>query len=139
VTEALSIAVHAGEFDRVHYALVMASAAAASDRPATLFFTGRAVHAVTRSNDQPGWHALAAPPDGAPARDQALRARRIAGFEELLSACVELKVHMMVCEMALRAEGLDAGAAMLRHDLALEVAGVVSFLNRGARGALLFV
>jgi peroxiredoxin family protein len=139
VTEALSIAVHSGAFERVHYALVMASAAAASDRKATLFFTGQAVHAVTQAGGRPGWHALAAPPDGAAARDAALRDRRVAGFEELLAACAELKVRMIVCEMALRAAGLDAATGILRHDLPLEVAGVVTFLNQGAGGALLFV
>ena len=35
----LSIVVYSGKFDEVHYALVMASAAAAVGRPVTLFFT----------------------------------------------------------------------------------------------------
>ncbi len=138
MTEALSIAVHAGDFDRVHYALVMASAAAASDRRVTLFFTGQAVRAVTRhGDDQPGWHALTAAPDNAHARDAALRARRVGGFDELLAACGELGVRMIVCEMALRAADIDA--SRLRSDLKLEIAGVVTFLNQGAGGALMFV
>ena len=37
--EKLSIVVFSGDFDKIHYALVMASAAAAIDIPATLFFT----------------------------------------------------------------------------------------------------
>ncbi|MEJ0071713.1 MAG: DsrE family protein [Pseudomonadota bacterium] len=116
----------------------MASAAAASDRRVTLFFTGRAVHAVTRrADDAPGWHALDAAPDQAATRDATWRARRVAGFDELLAACGELGVRMIVCEMALRAAALDAGS--LRPDLKLEVAGVVTFLNQGAGGALLFV
>ena len=140
MSEALSIAVHAGEFDRVHYALVMASAAAASDRRTTLFFTGHAVWTVTRrSNNDPGWHQLHAAPDGAAARDATLRARRVAGFEELLAACGELGVRLIVCEMALRAAGLDSSTGILRRDLKLEVAGVVTFLNQGTGGALMFV
>jgi len=139
VSEALSIAVHAGEFDRVHYALVMASAAAASDRRVTLFFTGHAIAAVAAGGTglTVGWHALEARPQDAVTRDATLRARGVAGFEELLAACRELGVRLIVCEMALRAAGLEAQA--LRPDLALERAGVVTFLNQGAGGALMFV
>lgn len=143
MTEALSIAVHAGEFDRVHYALVMASAAAASDRRVTLFFTGRAIAAVAAGGPSPtggltiGWHALEARPEDAVTRDATLRARGVAGFEELLTACRELGVRLIVCEMALRAAGLETRA--LRADLTLERAGVVTFLNQGAGGALMFV
>jgi peroxiredoxin family protein len=143
VSEALSIAVHAGEFDRVHYALVMASAAAASDRRVTLFFTGHAVAAVAAGGQDStggltiGWHALEARPEDAVTRDAALRARGVAGFEELLAACRELGVRLIVCEMALRAAGFETQA--LRTDLALERAGVVTFLNQGTGGALMFV
>ncbi len=143
LSEPLSIAVHAGDFDRVHYALVMASAAAASDRRVTLFFTGHAIAAVAAGSQGPaegltvGWHALEARPEDAVTRDATLRARGVAGFEELLTACRELGVHFIVCEMALRAAGLEAQA--LRTDLALERAGVVTFLNQGAGGALMFV
>jgi peroxiredoxin family protein len=138
MTESLSIAVHAGAFDRVHYALVMASAAAASDRRVTLFFTGQAIAAVAGTTGTAfGWYALEAAPDGARSRDATLRARGVAGFEELLSACRDLKVRMIVCEMALRAAGVEPQA--LRTDLTLERAGVVTFLNQGAGGALMFV
>lgn len=134
----LAIAVHAGAFDRVHYALVMASAAAASDRRATLFFTGAAVAALTRgTGGAPGWHALDAPPEGAAARDAAWRNKRVAGFEELLAACRELGVRLIVCEMALRVAGLEASA--LRDDLAPEIAGVVTFLHAADGGATVFV
>ena len=138
MTSAISIAVHAGAFDRVHYALVMASAAAASDRRAVLFFTGAAVAALTRRADgTPGWHALEAAPEGAAARDAAWRARKIAGFEELLGACRELGVRLIACEMALRVAGLETTA--LRSDLNPEVAGVVTFLQAAAGGATVFV
>ena len=139
MSESLSIAVHAGEFDRVHYALVMASAAAATDRRVTLFFTGHAVAAVVGAGKglTAGWHALEARPEDAVTRDAALRTRGVAGFEELLTACHELGVRLIACEMALRAAGIDAAA--LRGDLKLEVAGVVTFLNAAAGGAIVFV
>jgi peroxiredoxin family protein len=130
----ISIAVHSGDFERVHYALVMASAAAASDRAATLFFTGRAVAAVTGAT---GWHTLAAPPDGAAAHDGRLRAKGVAGFDELMSACGELGVRFIVCEMALRAAAVASDA--LRRDVKLEIAGVVTFLNQAGTGAVIFV
>ncbi len=152
--EGLAIAVHATAFDRVHYALVMASAAAASDRRATLFFTGGAVAALTRGADgRPGWHALEAAPEGAAARDAAWRAKKVAGFEELLGACRELGVRLIACEMALRVLDLAPAALgdlappsrsddlrpSLRGDLKPEVAGVVTFLQAAAGGATVFI
>jgi peroxiredoxin family protein len=66
-----------------------------------------------------------------------LRARGVGGFEELLAACVELGAHVIVCEMALRAEAIDP--ARLRADLRHEIAGVVTFLNQAAGGAIVFI
>ena len=138
MSEALAIAVHATAFDRVHYALVMASAAAASDRRATLFFTGGAVAALTRGADgRPGWHTLEAAPEGAAARDAAWRAKKVAGFEELLGACRELGVRLIACEMALRVADLEPAA--LRLELEPEIAGVVTFLQAAAGGTTVFV
>ncbi len=56
----LSIVVHGGYFDKIHYALVMAAAAAAIGRPVTLFFTMGACHALKTadSNGNPAWRAL---------------------------------------------------------------------------------
>src|SRR5512144_454936 len=44
--EKLSLLVLSGTFERVHYSLVLASAAAAIGKPATLFFTDRALRAL---------------------------------------------------------------------------------------------
>ncbi|MBV8167856.1 MAG: DsrE/DsrF/DrsH-like family protein [Alphaproteobacteria bacterium] len=116
----------------------MASAAAASDRRAVLFFTGGAVVALTLGADgKPGWHALEAAPEGAAARDAAWRAKKVAGFEELLGACRELGVRLIACEMALRVAGLAPAA--LRPELEAEVAGVVTFLQAAGGGATVFV
>ena len=65
-TSALSIVLFAGGFDRVHYALVMASAAAATNRKVTLFFTGRALRALVHESEPGvmGWHDLDPADDG---------------------------------------------------------------------------
>ncbi|MDR6292496.1 peroxiredoxin family protein [Inquilinus ginsengisoli] len=126
---ALSIVVFDGRFDRVHYALVLASAAVATNRPATLFFTGQALRALLPE----GWRRL----DGdAEAREADFAARRVATFAELLDACRALGVRFIACEMGLRALGLAAA------DLAVpaQIAGVVTLLAETPRdGQLLFV
>ncbi|MCG5242258.1 DsrE family protein [Azospirillum doebereinerae] len=134
----LAIVLFAGGFDRVHYALVMASAAAATNRPVTLFFTGRALRALLQPEEPGtlGWHALDPADDGsAPAeRDRFFAANGVATFEELLEACVLMGVTVMACEMGLRALGLPAGVA-LRADVPVTGGGVVTFLNEAPKGA----
>lgn len=139
----LSLILFSGGYDRVHYALVLASAAAAINRPATLFFTGRAVRALLAESDSatPGWHALDSAEDGTSAadRDTCLQTRGVAGFEELLMACRDLGVAFMVCEMAVRALGLPT-APVWRSDLPVQVAGAVTFLYEiPAGGSPLFL
>jgi peroxiredoxin family protein len=134
----LSLLVLSGGFERVHYALVLASAAAAIGMPTTLFFTDRALYALAAGgSDDPGWRTLAGEggrPGGA--IDDERRALGVAGFEELLGACADLGVRFIVCEMGLRAIGLKAEA--LRRDLPIEVAGVVTFLTDASpTGAML--
>ena len=128
----LSLLVFDGHFARVHYALVLASAAAAVNRPVTIFFAGAAVPALTPQ----GWRWLA----GDPANEAAeMKARGIAGFDELLEACAAMDVRFMACELALRRLGLE------RRDLdpALDVtvAGAVSFLGQSppGTGSMLFI
>lgn len=125
----LALIVLSGAFERVHYALVLASAAAAIGRPVILFFTLEATRALVRpaSGDAPaGWAQLAAADGSGGEADAAYRRRGVAGFEELLAACVDLGVRVIVCEMGLRA--LDLSAADLRDDVPCEVAGVVTLL-----------
>jgi len=132
----LSVIVFSGDFDRVHYALAMAAAAAAVDTPATLFFTMGALRALRRADagGTPGWAAL----PGAAARDAELVARGVAGFETLYAACAALGVRFMVCEMGLAAEGLRR--ADLRDDAPIEEGGLVTFLaDASASGAVVFV
>ena len=115
----LSIIVFDGAFARVHYALVLASAAAASNRGVTLFFTGRALAALTSG----GWRRL----DGDPAAEDA-RARSCgtATFDDLMAACRDLGVRFLACEMGLRVQGLQPEALT---EAPVEITGVVTFLN----------
>ena len=133
----LSVVVYDGNFDKVHYALVMASAAAAIGRPVTLFFTMQACRALTKDR---GWTAMPlSDGDGTGAkRDAAYAEKKVATFEELLSACVAMEVRFLVCEMGLRAIGLERGD--LRDDVPIEEGGVVTYLGDASKdGAMLFI
>lgn len=135
--EKLSIVVFSGAFDRVHYALVMAAAAVASNTPVTLFFTMWAGRALEKDR---GWARMPVSEgdQGAAAMDAQFKARNVATFEELLEACVALGVRFMVCEMGLKALGMDPDD--LRPDVPVEKGGVVTFLADASRdGAMLFI
>ncbi|KZB71572.1 MULTISPECIES: DsrE/DsrF/DrsH-like family protein [Thalassospira] len=133
----LSLVVFSGTYEKVHYALVMASAALASGRDVTLFFTMDASRALFAPS---GWRHLRTEVDGATATsiDLSYSTRGIGSFEELLSACVSLNAKFMVCEMGLRALGLENEAK--RDDLSIETGGVVTFLNDAKQnGEMLFI
>ncbi|MSO92023.1 MAG: hypothetical protein EXQ86_01320 [Rhodospirillales bacterium] len=142
----LSIIVFSGAFDRVHYALLTASAAIAIGIPVTLFFTMGACRALERPGEdgRPAWASMplsegmnARYGDGA-ALDAAFKSRAVATFEELLSACVALGVRFMICETGLKALGI--GREGLRTDVPLQEGGVVTFLNDASRdGTVVFV
>ena len=138
--ERLCIVLLSGSFERVHYALCMASAAAALERPVTLFVTLGGLRALLAANERgrPGWMELPGTDEsGAPAGadgaalDARNRARGVAGFEELLQSCAALEVEFMVCEMGLRTLGLARDA--LRSDLRLEPGGLATLLARGGQ------
>jgi len=132
----LSIVVFSGDFDKVHYALVMASAAVASNTPVTLFFTMWAGRALER--DQ-GWRRMkCSDGNSAESMDAGFKAQNVADFETLLEACVALDVSFMVCEMGLKALGMDPDG--LRSDVPVAKGGVVTFLADASKdGAMLFV
>lgn len=137
----LSLVVFSGDYDRLHYALAMASAAIAVNKPVTLFFTMEGLRGLARAgaDGAPGWHALRCA-DGTPAaeRDADYAKRGVATFEEMLTACVQLGVDFMVCEMGLRAAGLVRGD--LREDVPLGEGGIVSFLaDASADGAMILI
>jgi peroxiredoxin family protein len=112
-SEPLGVLLISGSHERAHYALVLATAAAAIGRPAILFATNAGCHALA------DWHAL----DGA-GRDGDIRALGVAGFAELRDAAAELGVRLIACEAGLRIAGLDPSALAP----GIEVAGVVTFL-----------
>ncbi|MCP5364242.1 MAG: DsrE family protein [Hyphomicrobiales bacterium] len=130
-SDSLSLIVHSGGYDRVHYALVLAAAAAAVGRPVIVFFAGDAIRALMgpASDGRPGWSRLAG---DAESRDSQLSDRGVATFEALLSACGEMNVRFMVCEMALRAAAVPENH--LRTDVTFEVAGAVTFLTEAPPG-----
>ncbi len=141
----LSVVVFSGEFGKVHYALVLASGAAAIDMPVTLFFTMEACRLLGKptADGTPVWRVLPANQnqDGAAdagAMDDGFAQKNIATFEDLLTACASLGVRFIVCEMGLKAIGMSHDE--LRKDLNLEIAGVVTFFNDASRdGSVIFV
>ena len=138
----LSLVVYSGEFDKVHYALAMAAAAAAIGMPATLFFTMGACRALLPPgpSGEPAWRDMPVSegPGTGGGRDDAYGKCGVGGFEELMGSCAELGVRFIVCEMGLRA--MDMGRQGLRSDIPIEAAGIVTFLNDAtADGAVVFV
>lgn len=135
----LAIIIHSGGFDRVHYALALAAAAAATGRPTTMLFAGRSLTALLAGEDTPRWHALDPSEDGtAPAeRDARLSARGVGGIEELLAAAIAVGVRFLVCEMALHSR--DETDRALRADIPAHVAGLVTLLAASGTTTPLFV
>ncbi|MBR9973031.1 DsrE/DsrF/DrsH-like family protein [Magnetospirillum sulfuroxidans] len=132
----VSIVVFSGDFDKIHYALVMAAAAVASNTPVTLFFTMWAGRALER--DQ-AWKRLKCS-DGSSAHDMdsCFKDKNVADFETLLAACVALDVTFMVCEMGVKALGMDPDD--FRPDVPLAKGGIVTFLADASKdGAMIFV
>jgi peroxiredoxin family protein len=138
----LSVIVYSGAYDRIHYALVLAAAAAAIGRQVTLFFTMGACKALMRAgaDGKPAWRKLPLSEGKGKGgkRDDGYGKSGVATFEELLASCVQFGVTFMVCEMGLRALGLEGKP--LRDDVPITQGGIVSFLNDASKdGAVLFV
>ena len=131
----LSLIVFSQRFDKVHYALVLASATAAMSTPVTLFFTMHATKALVGT----GWRKMPAEgfADGGE-MDDAFRERGVGDFETLINACSELGVKFMVCEMGLKA--LEIKREDLRDDIDMETGGVVTFMNDASnQGSIIFI
>lgn len=138
----LSVVIYDGHFDKVHYALAMASSAAALDMPVTLFFTMNACRGlmVEPTQGQPAWRAM--PLSDASGTggemDDRFKVQKIAPFEDLLAACVELGVTFMVCEMGLKAR--DLLVEDLRKDVPIVPGGLVTFLSGATKnGSVVFI
>lgn len=138
----MSIVIYDHHFDKVHYALVMAAAAAAIGKPVTLFFTMGASQALLAEgpNDLPAWAKMPLSDEEGTGfeRDQSYKYKGIAQFEELLQGCATLGTKFMVCEMGLQAQGIKNNP--LRTDLSIETSGVVTFLNdASSNGIIVFI
>ena len=118
----ISVILRTGDYESAHYALALAAAALAVNKPAVLFFT------------MAGIRALQSPPPPLDDwdRDARNRARGVGDFETLLQACVELGARFIVCEMGLRS--LDIDRASLRADVPFAVAGIVTLLEETKPG-----
>ncbi len=126
----LSFVVFSGDYARVHYALVMARAAAAIDKAVTLLFTMDGARTLLKK-DAPG------APDWS-GEEAANAAKGIATIEEMLAACVELGVVFMACDMGLTACDIDR--AYLRADIEVGHGGAAAFIRDASRhGTILFV
>jgi predicted peroxiredoxin len=122
MAEPLGLLLLSGGHERAHYALVLATAAAAIGRGVTLFASNAGCRLLL---DPCPW--LADP------REALLRARGVADLATLLSAAEELGVQRLVCEAGLRAEGLvEAPLAP-----GVERSGVVGFLAAIGRGQII--
>jgi predicted peroxiredoxin len=118
----LGILLRSGGHDAAHYALVLATGAAAIGRPVVLFATNAGCRLF-----------LADAPLLAHPRESVLAGRGVAGVAILLDAAREIGVRLIACEAGLRAEGLEEAA--LRPGV--EVAGVVTFLSLAGTGQLI--
>ena len=118
----LGILLLSGGHERAHYALVMATGAAALGREVTLFATNAGCRLF-----------LAARPLEADAREAALGPRGVAGIGTLLEAAAELGIRRIACEAGLRAEGLEAAPLLP----GVEAAGVATFLAAVGDGQML--
>jgi len=135
--EKLSLVIASGEFEKVHYALVMAAGAAAIDIPVTLFFTMSACVTVLEGD---GWRQLVTEKKNMTASDRDIdfAQKGVATMDELIESCHELGVKFFVCEMGLRAEGLEDTPPI--QSLNVERTGVVTFLNDASpKGSIVYI
>ena len=85
--------------------------------------------------------ALVAVADGGPdwaEKEADFAARGVATLADLVAAVAALGGRIMVCEMGLRAIGLER--SVLRSDLEIEEGGLVTFLtDAGRQGQIVFI
>lgn len=110
-----------GDHERAHYALVVATGAAALGRDVTLFATN-------------GGCALFAEPSLllADPREALVEQRGVAGIATLLDAAAELGLRRIACEAGLRATATDPAALAP----GVIVAGIASFLEAVGDGQI---
>ncbi len=117
----LGILLISGGHERAHYALVLATTAAALGRKVTLFATNAGLHLFLRTA-----------PLHADPREAVLRARGVGTLAELYDAAHELGVACIVCEAGLRSENIAADAL----DPRVTTAGAATFLAATGNGSI---
>jgi uncharacterized protein len=122
MTDVLGVLLISGMYERAHFGFVLATGAAALGRRVTMFATNEGCHAMLLN-----WEGLA---DAG--RDEVVRARGVAGLDELRAVAGELGVRLLVCEAGLRAADL-LEARLLQG---VEVVGVASFLEAVGQGQI---
>jgi peroxiredoxin family protein len=138
----LSVVLFSGDYDRVHYSLAIASAAAAIDRPVSLFLTGNGLKLILDDFEGvPGWSLLGNSENGQSAlkRDQEHSKNGICTIDATLKACVELNVKFYRCEMGIVIAGLNKKG--FRDDLPLKPGGLGTFLSEAEKdgGQIIFI
>jgi peroxiredoxin family protein len=121
VSARLGILLRSSGHEAAHYALVLATGAAAVGREAVIFATNAGCALF-----------LAEAPLLRDEREARLAGRGVAGIGTLTEAAEELGVRLLACEAGLRAEALQE--APLRPGV--EVAGVVTFLHAVGDGQI---
>ena len=122
MTPALGILLLSGGHERAHYALVLATGAAAIGREVVLFATNAGCRLFDTSR-----------PLEADPREALLAERGVAGLGTLLAAAAELGIRRIACEAGLRAEAMEPAAL----NPGVEVAGVVTFLSAVGPGQMI--
>ena len=122
MTSPLGILLLSSGHERAHYALVLATGAAAIGREVVLFAT----NAGCRLFD-------ATRPLEADPREALLAERGVAGIGTLLAAAAELGIRRIACEAGLRAEAMEPAGLTP----GVEVAGVVTFLSAVGPGQMI--
>ena len=122
MSAALGILLRHGDHEAAHYALVVATGAAAIGRQVTIFATNAGCRLFQTAR-----------PLEADAREKLLESRGVAGIGTLLAAAQDLGIRRIACEAGLRAE------AIAPESLApgVEVAGIVTFLAEIGTGQML--
>tara|TARA_B100000686_G_scaffold284907_1_gene308757 strand:+ start:226 stop:609 length:384 start_codon:yes stop_codon:yes gene_type:complete len=121
----LSIIIQSADYERVHYALVMATSALSIGKTVTLFFTMHGTQALkVNFPDVPD--------------DKNYKENGIATFQQLVQACTEMGAKYMVCELGLRSEKLSRQD--LRKDITITEGSAASFLSDASEnGAILYI
>jgi uncharacterized protein len=118
---ALGVLLRSEGHEAAHYALILATGAAAIGRGVVLFATNRGCTLL-----------LAGSPLAQDPREALLAARGVAGIATLMEAARDLGVRLIACEAGLRAEAI--GAERLAEGV--EIAGVATLLAAVGTGQI---